>query len=98
MGMYTTIGGKELKYGDLLSRACKDMGIVPYHGTVVLSRQQVSDIVLSMALYFEKGRKLVDGSTISGQSIYTMVSDAEMLSALFDWLVFCPEDDHISFG
>jgi len=99
MGMYETIGGQEIKYCGLLAEACHECGIEEINSSIIISRQQATMVLTSMARSIEKGRRLGDGENIQGQSIYRLAKDASVLALLFNWVAYPIEgEEELIFG
>ena len=93
MGMYATIGGEEIKYVGLLAEACHKCGIEEIEASITIPRSQATQVLTSMVTSIEKGRPLVHGGNIQGQSVYRLARDAAVMALLFDWVVFPKEGE-----
>jgi len=97
MGMYGTIEGEKVKFSSLLAEEAQRNGVVVEGGTATIHRSQAAAILASMTFAMESGRKLTEGHSIQGQSIYRLAADARVLELFFNWVVF-GKDEEIFFG
>jgi hypothetical protein len=92
MGMYATIGGKEIKFSGLLAEVAERNGVVAENGMATIPRALSTVILTDFVFAMEAGRQLTAGDNIQGQAIYKLAKDAAALAALFNWVIRSDED------